>query len=123
MEDAPLVVDEADVEDEEIIAVVIVVVPLPLLPLVPVSLFTACDDLPPTADDPSDTLSNLIAPGTPLVELVDSLRTDSSLLDDRILSRSSPLERELLVVNINPAIKFFLLHYSLDPQRDVFVRH
>lgn len=120
MEDAPLVVDEADVEDEEIIAVVIVVVPLPL---VPVSLFTACDDLPPTADDPSDTLSNLIAPGTPLVELVDSLRTDSSLLDDRILSRSSPLKGESLVVNINPANKFFLPHYSLDPQRDVFVRH
>lgn len=89
IEDAPLVVDEV-VEDEEMIAVVIVVVPLPL---VPVSLLFT--DLPQTAVDevdPSDTLSNLIAPGTPLEEAVDSLRTDSSLLDDRILSRSSPLQ-------------------------------
>lgn len=66
--------------------------------LVPVSLITADVFLPvPTAggaddDSPSETLSSLAAAAPDPPTIGASLRTDSSLLDDRILSRSSPLE-------------------------------
>lgn len=102
IEDAPLVDDDVEevVEEDDMIAVVLVGPTLGLVTLV-TSLITDAAFLvaspPPalvtlatttTGDvSPSDTLSSLSA-ATALVG-IESLRTDSSLLDDRILS--SPL--------------------------------
>lgn len=89
-----------DDDDDEIMAVVIVVPP-PTLGFAAIDvvvalvslLITADNFLPPVsaaADSPSDTLSSLLTGAA----LGVSLRaTDSSLLDDRILSRSSPLQK------------------------------
>lgn len=102
IEDAPLVDDDVEelVDEDDMIAVVLVGPTLGLVTLV-TSLITDAAFLvaspPPalvtlatttTGDvSPSDTLSSLSA-ATALVG-IESLRTDSSLLDDRILS--SPL--------------------------------
>lgn len=103
------VVEEA-VEEDDMIAVVIVVAPtLGFVPLAALSLVITADvfltgpatgpaTAPPPApttsadgDSPSDTLSSLRAAAALASDAASLRTTDSSLLDDRILSRSSPL--------------------------------